>query len=55
MKTSLKWPCRFCNVEQGGRKKRGQHEETCPERLTQLRASQAATKAALQARYGEGS
>jgi len=54
MKTNLKWPCRFCNVEQGGRQKRGHHEETCPSRISQLKASQAATQAALQARYGKG-
>lgn len=51
MKTNLKWPCRFCNIEQGGRQKRGKHEETCPNRISQLKASQAATKAALEERY----
>jgi len=53
MKTNLKWPCRFCYVEQGSRGKRALHEETCGERILKLQASQAVTKAVLEARYGK--
>jgi hypothetical protein len=53
MKTALRWPCRFCNIEQKGKGTRATHEQTCPERITKLKASQAATQAALEARYGK--